>query len=72
MLYFGGWQPGERADICPKADLPPALHMHTRPLPARDFIVRKRGLHAETAQKQHITLIVILKLAIRGLTRVAL
>ena len=52
MLYFGGWQPGERgsgqgrADLCPKADSTPDPTDDQR---ARAFIAGRRGLHAETA-----------------------
>ena len=43
MLYFGCWQPGGRADPCPKADSRPDNQG------ARAFIDRGKGLHAETA-----------------------
>ena len=51
-------------DLCPKADSPPQA-----PHGARAFIVRRRGLHAETAQS---ALTVIFKLVTGGLTNVIL
>ena len=60
LLYTGGWQPGERADSCPKVDDPPSDNRWAR-IPEREFqgcMGGGRGLQAETAQS---ALIVILK-----------
>lgn len=63
MLYFEGQQPGERTDLCPKADSPLTIWW------AKRFIDRGRGLHAEAALS---ALMVILKLVAGGLTSVIL
>jgi len=51
LHYIGGWQPGERADLCPKVDDPPNDNRW-----ARTFKGEFQGVWVEGGgykQKQH-------------------
>ena len=63
LLYFGGRQPGERADSCPKGRLPTDSQW-ARAFKGefQGYIAGGSGLHTETAQS---ALTVILKLLMR-------
>ena len=63
MLYFGSWQLGEKADLCPKANHP-SIDQGTRAFKGefQGYIDGGKGLHTETAAS---AVTVILKLVMQ-------
>ena len=51
LLYFGSWQLGEKADLCPKANHP-SIDQGTRAFKGefQGCMVKGKGLHSETKQ----------------------